>query len=480
MNGSAQNDCPAPYDGLNWAVARAMRAVVEGAARVRDDPMRPRFHFRPPARWMNDPNGPIHHNGWYHVFYQHNPYGDTSGQIHWGHTRSRDLVHWEHLPIALWPSEDKGEAHCYSGCAAINGEGRPMLFYTSVPPQKGGTHEQWAAIGDADLVNWVKHPGNPILSLKTHGGPGFAHDWRDPFVFREGERTFLVLGAELVEDGKRRATVAIYEAADASLARWTYRGILFTHPRDGVGFCECPNFFRLGRQWVLFTAPFGPVEYFIGDFDAETCRFEPRTSGIIDRTFNFYASNVLFDAAGRCILLGWVRAFPEGRGWNGCLSLPRVLTLGADGRPVQQPVPELKVLRGRHEAVSNVRLTGAPRPLGALRGNCLEVIAELAPDGAERFGLSLRAEGGRELARISFGRGEADVSGVRFPFDVRRGEAVGVHAFLDRSVLEVFIGGRECVTLIVEPGEVGVELFAEGGGALVRSADVWEMKSIWL
>ena len=95
------------------------RSVAEAAARVGGDPTRPIVHFRPPAQWMNDPNGTIYVDGYYHLFYQHNPYGDAWGHMHWGHARSRDLVSWEHLPIALWPSERSGEEHVFSGCAAV-------------------------------------------------------------------------------------------------------------------------------------------------------------------------------------------------------------------------------------------------------------------------------------------------------------------------------------------------------------------------
>jgi beta-fructofuranosidase len=96
------------------------------------DSSRPQFHFRPAAGWLNDPNGPLFWRGWYHVFYQHNPFGETWGNIHWGHARSRDLVRWEHLPIALAPLADRGERHCFSGCAAIAGNDRPVLLYTSI------------------------------------------------------------------------------------------------------------------------------------------------------------------------------------------------------------------------------------------------------------------------------------------------------------------------------------------------------------
>lgn len=130
---------------INSALQRAMQSVAEAAPRAAADPARPVYHFRPQAQWMNDPNGVIYHAGWYQLFYQLNPFGDDWGNIHWGHSRSRDLVTWEHLPIALWPSHELNEEHCFSGCAAVNGQGQPMLVYTSVhgtrenrPPMNSG------------------------------------------------------------------------------------------------------------------------------------------------------------------------------------------------------------------------------------------------------------------------------------------------------------------------------------------------------
>src|SRR2546426_523104 len=136
----------------NDAITRAMSSVRRGTDRASLDPTRPVFHVAPPAGWNNDPNGPIFHGGFYHLFYQHNPYGDSWGNMHWGHVRSRDLVRWEHLPIALWPSKEVGEDHCFSGCATVDGNGQPILFYTSIGPKKRAedSAEQWAALGSAD------------------------------------------------------------------------------------------------------------------------------------------------------------------------------------------------------------------------------------------------------------------------------------------------------------------------------------------
>ena len=83
--------------------------------------MRPKWHYRPEKNWINDPNGFVYFQGWYHLFYQYNPNGDQWGDIHWGHARSRDLLHWETLPLALYPQKERKEKHCYSGgcCSAF-------------------------------------------------------------------------------------------------------------------------------------------------------------------------------------------------------------------------------------------------------------------------------------------------------------------------------------------------------------------------
>jgi sucrose-6-phosphate hydrolase SacC (GH32 family) len=131
----------------NEAIARAVAAVAAAAPRAQADPARPAFHVTAPAQWINDPNGPIFYKGFYHLFFQLNPFGDESGPKYWGHVRSRDLVKWEPLPIALWPSTEAGEAEVWSGCCTLNGLGEPMIFYTSIARGTSAQDhaEQWAA-----------------------------------------------------------------------------------------------------------------------------------------------------------------------------------------------------------------------------------------------------------------------------------------------------------------------------------------------
>src|SRR3989441_4905975 len=174
----------------NDAIARATEAIQAATPRAQSDPARPVFHVTAPAQWINDPNGPIYYRGRYHLFYQLHPFNDRSGPKYWGHVRSRDLAKWEALPIALAPSLNAGEAEVWSGCCTINGQGKPMIFYTSIAPGKSAqTHaEQWAAIGDDDLLTWRKCSANPVLSEALHDGKK-VYDWRDPFIFRDGNRT---------------------------------------------------------------------------------------------------------------------------------------------------------------------------------------------------------------------------------------------------------------------------------------------------
>lgn len=464
-------------------IARAMRSVQRGIPRAEADPSRPIYHFRPLARWMNDPNGTIFHNGYYHIFYQHNPYGDKGGHMHWGHARSKNLVHWEHLPIALWPSKEMGEEHCFSGCAVMNGKDQPMIFYTSIGSEKRpkNSPEQWAALGDDDLMVWKKHPANPILTNEVHGNIK-VDQWRDPFIFREQERTFMVIGGKLDQMEGGHAIVNLYEAKNEELTCWVYRGVLFRHPNKKLDSLECPNFFKLNDKWVLLISSSDSVEYFIGTIDLEAFTFRPESQGVVDHGTNFYATNVLFDDRGRCVLFGWVHGFKKGRGWNGCLSLPRILSVSSNGRLVQESVSELQKLRGAHYSASGILLTNTSYVLGDVMGNTLEILVEFEPADAKTFGLRMCCRGDSNDVIIACNGNLLDVAGTSVPFSFPdREQTIKLHIFVDISVLEVYVDDCECITRVIDPGadDLSVELFASEGSIRVRTLDVWKMGSIW-
>jgi sucrose-6-phosphate hydrolase SacC (GH32 family) len=454
---------PRIVDDRDGALAKAEASVKAAAQRAAKDPARPVYHFLAPGNWMNDPNGPIQYKGVYHMFYQHNPYGDEWNHMHWGHAVSRDLVTWEHKPIALWPSKARGEDHCFSGCAAVDISGRLVLLYTSIGPR---APEQWIAVSeDPEGLRWVKTNANPVLTLAHHGDVRID-DWRDPFVFREGAKWYMVVGGHRA-GGK--GCICLYESND--LVGWTFLGIPFEGEEKNW---ECPNLFRLGEKWVLIYSPHGLVRYYTGTLDLGARKFVPEVHATLDHGENYYAPNGLEDDKGRRIVWGWVKDFPKGRGWNGCLSLPRVLSVGSDGRLRQEPAPELTKLRGERVAAADLVLASATRVLPGIKGNTLEIAAEFDPGDAKAFGI--KVGGATVLVRGN----EAEAAGTKFPFE-RRGATVKLRLFVDRSVLEAYLDGRECVTrvIVTPPADGIVEVFADGGTATVKSLEAWPLASIW-
>ena len=476
---------PKVADERDALLAKAEAGDKAAADRAAKDPLRPTFHVLPPANWLNDPNGPIFHNGYYHMFYQHNPYGEDWGNMHWGHVRSKDLATWERQPIALWPSKALGEDHVFSGCATVNPKGELMLFYTSIGSRKP---EQWVATPEDDsLVKWKKHPKNPIMTEDLHGDVKVS-EWRDPFIFKVGGRTHMVLGGNLNANKGGQGVVNVYVAEDDDLTKWKYQGVLFTHPDKSVANVECPLFFPLGDKWVLITSQGRPVHWFVGTLDKATMKFTAETRGDADAG-NFYAPNVTTDDRGRTLLWGWVPDFPKGRGWNGCLTLPRVLSIDPQNRLAFAPAPELRSLRGKSPLAGIPKISPENRAEDAgVSGVALELSISITPLNSKRCGIRVRrsADGKRAL-EISYDGKSLNVGGTLVPLVLEPGQPdVSLRVFVDRSVVEVYVeegqksSGRVVTKVYMgEPGDNGVEAFAEGGRAVVTMNGAWPIRSIW-
>jgi beta-fructofuranosidase len=437
---------------------------------------------------MNDPNGPIFYKGFYHLFYQLHPFSDGSGPKYWGHVRSRNLVKWEHLPIALCPSGDLGEAEIWSGCCTINGRGQPMIFYTSIAPGRSAMDhaEQWAATSNDDLLHWRKSPANPVLSETLHGERKI-YDWRDPFVFHAPGKTFLVTGGNLNQAKGGQAVVNIYEAENPELTQWTYRGVMFQHPDPEARTVECPNFFQLDRKWVLLMSPYGKVQYFIGDFDAATCRFQPLARGLVDFGPNFYAPNTMQLRDGRRLVWGWVTGFPEGRGWNGCLSLPRELSLShkpesADPWELkQEPAPELAKLRGEKVKWQNLALSDHGTVLSLPKTNTLEIMARLDLETAKMLTLEFTSgAASAQPIKISLRDSELSIMESKTKFQQTQ-KGLKLRIFFDRSVMEVFANGTACFTKRINPlgSDPALAMRVEEGTAKAELVEAWPMKTVW-
>ena len=464
---------------------KAEASVKAAAAKVKDDPNRPIYHLLPPANWNNDPNGPIYFKGNYHLFYQFNPYGDDWGHMHWGHFRSKDLVHWEHQPIALWPSESRGEEHVFSGCAAVTKKGQLMLVYTSIGKR---LPEQWAAIPEDDqLVKWKKHPANPIMTEKLHGDVKI-HEWRDPFAFKSEGRTYMVCGGNLNANKGGEAVVNVYRAENDDLTQWKYLGVLFQHPDKDVKNIECPLFFPLDGKWVMIVSQGRPVQYFVGKLDPMEMRFTAEKRGVMDFG-SYYAPNCTVDAEGRRILWGWVHDFPKGKGWNGCMTLPRELSLDdADMTLLQHPISELVNLHGKNRYHENISVAGE-HVLDDVKGDALNIVAGLIRGTAEEVGLKIRRSAdGKKAVTISFNGKTLHVAGLDVPYKLPPDqETLVLRVFMDHSVLEVYASngladsGRACITRVLDaaPGDQGIALFARGGKGQCKSLSSWQMNSIW-
>lgn len=194
------------------------------------DPHRAQFHFQPPKYWMNDPNGLIHWKDEYHLFYQHNPESLAWTNMHWGHAVSKDLYHWEHLPVALAPTPGGcDELGVWSGCAVDN-DGEPTLMYTGVVPEV-----QCVAIGDAALRSFKKYPGNPVIARPPEGLD--VAGFRDPCAWREGDGWRCVIGSGIQGQG---GAVLLYRSSD--LRKWEYLHPLLIGNKDENGaMWDCPD-----------------------------------------------------------------------------------------------------------------------------------------------------------------------------------------------------------------------------------------------
>lgn len=460
------------------------------------DNHRPCFHFLPPSGWMNDPNGLIQRDGTYHLYYQHNPKRAQSEHICWGHAVSRDLLHWQHRPIAMQPTAGSADADgCWSGCAVAAGE-QTAFLYTGVVKEPDGDWKQSACLawssGDLDVLH--KDPANPVIPLPP---PAIARTgFRDHSVWMQPDGWRMAIGSG---HAGRGGEALLYASTD--LRRWEPLGALCSAadlpPADFVlgNMWECPSFFFDNDQAALIISGCGEGGYgatvMTGRY--QDPRFYPKRVEKLDWGERiFYAPQVFRDEGGRLLIFGWLMEERSAEdqlaaGWSGVMSLPRELQIDSQGVLRQQFIPALKGLRGRTVELRNPALThhGERWDIDWTR---LELEMEIPPAGRCVVDF-LNDPQGDPVIRLNVGgdmnelvlQRAGNLPELAMPLP-RAHSAIKLHAFLDGSTFECLVNGTRSLTARFYPPASAnrcVRLIGVEHSPHPQRVNLYEIRSTW-
>lgn len=463
---------------------------------------RPAYHHTPLYGWMNDPNGMFYKDGEWHLCYQWNPYGSKWQNLSWGHSVSRDLIHWEHRPDAV--IEPDGLGMIFSGSSAVDrsgstgfGKDAVVALYTSA----AASQIQSLAWSDDNGETFTKYDGNPELTLDSEA--------RDPNMFWDSERNVWIMVLAHALDHE----MLIFSSPD--MKEWTLessfgRGL---GAQDGVW--ECPDLFELpvkgesGKKWVLLCnlnpgGPFGgsATQYFIGDFDGKTFTSDTDDAGRVptkwlDYGKDHYATVSFSDAPdGRRTVIGWMSNWqyaPEvpTMQFRSANTLPREMGIfrANDGQLYvsSTPSPEVDALRGALVKSVSKTSVGSKAKAYSIPELC-EIDMEISPRKAESVEIELSNAAGEKVVMVydaksdclSFDRRESGIVDFSQDFPAvtvspayTDGDKVGLRIFIDRSSIEVFgKDGRFAMTNLVFPNSPYSRLSVRATGGSARLSDL--------
>ena len=476
------------------------------------EPNRPQVHFSPKEKWMNDPNGMLFFNNKYHLFYQYFPDSAVWGPMHWGHAISKDLVHWEHQPIALYP-DSLGYIFSGSAVADLNntsGFGKDgqvplvaIFTYHDAKAEKTGSityQTQGIAYSVDDGKTWIKYANNPVLK-----NPGIK-DFRDPKViwFESGKKWIMTLA---VLDH-----IEFYSSPD--LKNWTKESDFGKEVGAHGGVWECPDLFPLKHNnetiWILVVNlnPGGPnggsaSQYFTGQFDGN--KFIPYQTDTrwLDYGPDEYAGITWSNTGDRAIFLGWMsnwqyaEVVPTGR-WRSAMTIPRDLSLEKVGEKyliTSRPVPELNAIEGNTNTLNNIAAANynITEKTGRLTG---PVRLDITSSKIEPFTITLFNDAGEKVligydltsnsyfldrtnsGKVSFEKGFAKRhTAPRFSAEAN----MDMTLIVDNASVELFAdGGLTTMTQIFFPTTPFTDLKIEStGGFKIDSLRFRMLKSIW-
>lgn len=478
-------------------ILRDARKYEEEMERKIADETRPAFHLSARVGWMNDPNGFSLYRGEYHLFYQYHPFTPFWGPMHWGHAVSKDLLHWEYLPVVLAPDMDYDRDGCFSGNAVVLPDGRHLLMYTGVSKETqsdGSMREvqtQCLAIGDG--VDYEKCLENPVLDERHLPEGGSRYDFRDPKVWRKSDGTYRCVVANCTQE--HDGQVLLYSSQDGF--SWKYEKILAANQKRFGRMWECPDFFALDGKQVLIVSPQDMMpqgfEYhngngtlcLIGTYDENTDTFVEESNQAIDYGIDFYAPQTILAPDGRRIMIGWMQNWdtcnlhaPE-RPWFGQMSLPRELSI-KNGRLYQNPIRELENLRGQEVKYEDVMFTDIIK-LEGIKGRKIDMELSVRPGDEQniyrKFAVRF-AQNDTYQTSVSFRPYESIIKVDRKHSGSRRAiihqrrclarsenGKIKIRIILDYFSVEVFVNDGEyalSATLYTDSAVDGISFFADG------------------
>jgi len=457
---------------------------------------RPQLHFSSQRGWLNDPNGLVYYDGEYHLYFQHNPYGYYWGNMHWGHAVSKDLLHWEQLPEAIYQHEFGG---IFSGSAVVdykntsgfkNGENDVLVaIYTSFCPFEEGIEAcQNIAYSNDRGRTWTEYESNPVIGNRT---PVIGtYNARDPKVFWHGESQKWVM--VLFE----RIGNSIFTSDN--LKDWEYQSHIET-------FWECPELFELpvdgdpnNKKWVMYGVS---GDYLIGDFDGK--EFTPESGMFNYLQGKFFAAqtfNNVPESDGRRIQIGyieipgWVEVPEPNPPFNGLMSFPTELTLRttANGiRMFNEPVDEIEKLHQKAYKWENLNIEEANNKLSTINSELLHVKCEIENINSIAYSIMFDEDSLYYTLKPNIFYYNHDVEGSE-PFTIKYLPGLGSKTMyyefiVDRTSLEVFVDhGRFTMILPrkLNPEKKGMRFDSGDWGSeindiKINKLEVYELKSIW-
>jgi len=455
-------------------IQRVEEYVAQHKAEIAQHPWRENYHFQTPVGWMNDPHGLIQFQGKFHLFYQHHPFSGKWGTMHWGHATSKDLIHWEHQPEALAPSEeyDGWEGGGIFTGSAIEHQNALILYYTGCAKDR----QVQCMASSTDGLIFTKSDHNPVLPDPPSGiNP---HDFRDPKVWKQGDIWYMVTGvtdgvSDLIEpsNSQKNGLGKVCLHRSKNLKNWEFVNYLVESTGELGTMLECPNFFPLDGKWVLVYSPMGlqerQVVYLTGDFDEQTGKFHWQTMGSVDLGFDYYAPQHFRDDRGRNLIMAWVGSWPfmpwcRGQydtselGWYGSLALPRQIRLCPDGKLASEPVQEVEQLREQEQYYAPCVIEESkPFSFTAGDGVHCEIIAsfDLSETNAQCIFFRLRGSAQQE---------------TKLEFDLAKGEMIfdrtrsgNISALQRKCLLESASQSQLTVRIFMD--SISIEVFTDNG-----------------